>query len=33
MKGVSLFAIAVVMASCSHDAWFQTNDAVKQTAE
>lgn len=33
MKGVSLFAVTVVMAGCSHDAWFQTNDAVKQTAE
>ena len=33
MKGVSLFAITVVMASCSHDAWFQTNDATQRDAE
>ena len=33
MKGISLLAVAVVMTSCSHDAWNQTNDVVKQKTE
>ena len=32
MKGVSLLAV-IALTSCSHDAWFRTNDAVKQEAE
>ena len=33
MKGVSLFAISVMLVGCSHDAWFQTNNRVKQMEE
>ena len=33
MKGVSLFAVSVMFVGCSHDAWFQTNDRVRQMAE
>lgn len=32
MKGVSLLAV-IALTSCSHDAWFQTNDKVKQEAD
>lgn len=32
MKGISLLAV-IAFTSCSHDAWFQTNDKVKQEAD
>ena len=33
MKGASLFATALLIAGCSHDAWNQSNDAALQLAE
>lgn len=32
MKGGSLFAV-MILTACSHDAWFQKNDAAQQDAE
>ena len=33
MKGVALLGVAIITVSCSHDAWFQTNDATQRDAE
>ncbi len=33
MKGVALLGVAILTVSCSHDAWFQTNDATQRDAE
>ena len=33
LKGISLFAFTFILASCSHDAWFQVNDLAKEAAE
>ncbi len=33
MKGIALLGVAIITVSCSHDAWFQTNDATQRDAE
>ena len=33
MKGVALLGATILTVSCSHDAWFQTNDATQRDAE
>ena len=33
MKGVALLGVAIITVSCSHDAWFPTNDATQRDVE
>jgi hypothetical protein len=33
MKGVALLGATILTVSCSHDAWFQTNDATQRDVE